>query len=293
MFKEKKTTTENMTFIAIMSAIVVVISLITSFIPMAGAVLGLIIPIIGTLVAIFAKPRFHFIFIVVTIILSFVASLYAIQNVLFFILPPVITGLMFGICLRNRVGPSVAILVSAITQAILNVGIYYLIDVLYETNIITMILELLKLQSRDNITIILGLGILVFALIQFVLSYFIIYPSIERFMTNPISKSVTHLIHVCVAGTAPLAMIGSVFVVPSLSYVFLGISIYSACFLIYDVVCSQKAWKIIYIVLVTIVGFIVFIILSSITEIYPFTLLSFGIVPFLLFFVCIKKKQSE
>ena len=282
MFKEKKTTVENMTYVAIMSAIVVVISLLTSFIPMAGAVFGLVVPIIGTLVALFAKPRFSIVFIVVTVLLSVVASLYAIQNTMFFIIPPVITGLIFGLLLRKGIGPSVSLIACAITQAIINVGVYFAIDILYELNVIQMLLDLLNLATHRYIDTIIGLGVLMFALIQFILSYILVYPYAERFTNNKTNNKKELLVHLLICSLSPILMVISVYFAPFLSYVFFGVSIYSACFLLYSIITEKKILKIIYVIFLSFGASIAFIATSSIPDMVPYTLLFFGLIPFFL-----------
>ena len=280
MFKEKKTTVENMTFIAIMSAIVVVISIVTSFIPMAGAIFGLIVPVIGTLVALFAKPRFSIVFIVLSVLLALVGSIYAIENALFFIIPPVITGLIFGFSIRKGMGASVAILFSAIVQATLNIGIYYLIEFIYKVNIIQSLLTLTNLVDKPDINLIIGLAVLVFSLIQFVLSYFLIYPFAENFTKRETNRKQTLSVHISISIAAPVLMVVSIFIVQIISYVLLGIAVFSACFLLFDQIISRKFVRVGIVSAVLIMASIAFILMVPEKQLYPFTLLVFAAVPF-------------
>ena len=281
-----------MTFVAIMSAIVVIVSLITSFVPFAGAAFGIVVPAIGTLVALFAKPKFSLVFVALSIMLSCVVSLYAIQNTLFFILPPVLAGLVFGLLLKGKIGSSFAILISALTQAILNICIYYIINLIYEINIIKMLLDLINLSNHEHIEIILGLGILLFSLIHFVLSFLIIFPRIEYFIPPEKSKKRTTFAHLLTCCLSPIWMIVSVFTIPVFSYVFLGISIFSGCFIIYEIALEKKVWKWIYMILIGLITFAFFVAITPHVEWIPYTLLIIAVIPFMLPFTYIDSRTT-
>jgi len=269
-----------MTYIAIMSAIVIVISLVTSFIPLLGAIFSLIVPLIGTLVALYTKPQFGFLFIIVTVGLSLVSSLHAIENTVFFILPAVITGLIFGIIIKKGLDASIGILVSSIVQAIINIGIYYLFFLILKFDIIQLILQIFGLSDQPAIETILGLAILLFAMIQFLLSYLVILPQLSKFSNIKPNIRLTTLVHIWITLASSLLIIPFAFFLQIVSYILFGISIFSGTYLIFRIIRHKKIWHIAYICGLLFVSIIVFIGFVTTIGSEQYGLLFFAMVPF-------------
>ena len=80
ILKRRETLLENMAFMGVISAVIIIVNAFVSlgdmFFPIIGIVLSLILPILVTLVEVSCKDRYYPIFFAVTILLSFIVTLW-------------------------------------------------------------------------------------------------------------------------------------------------------------------------------------------------------------------------
>ena len=85
LFKKRETLVQNITFLAIMAAINIVLLLLTIVLPYLVILLTLILPFVSLLVTILCQKKYYPIYILATIGLSLLVSVDGLTNVIFYI----------------------------------------------------------------------------------------------------------------------------------------------------------------------------------------------------------------
>lgn len=278
MFKKRTTPVQNITFIAIMTGIVSVLSLLTSFVPLAGAIMSLFLPIVGVLVALFCMKRYYPLFIITSIGLVIVTGLYNLSNALIFIIPSLITGLVFGMLMRANTSSFFAILISGIIQALLDVAINYIVVAIYEINIIQQIISVFQLTNHNAVNIIIPVGVLFVSLVQFIISFAIISPQIATFYPEKPKKNQRQLIDTISALSFGIFAFIFIFIHIPTAHILLACAIFMSVTFFYRTIQEKKPLLYVYQVLVIIFSFILFILFNQKIE-NDLSLLLFAIIP--------------
>ena len=185
ILKKRETLLENMTFMAIIAAIMVIINALLAlgdmFFPIIGLVLALTLPILTTLVEVSCKDRYYPIFFSVTILLSLVSTLWNIEATFYYLIPSLITGYIFGLCIKKRFPLVYGIFFASVIQGVLIFALSRLVVLLFNVDSIEVFLNLLQLANSDAARLIVFTTIFAFSLIEISFSTLIISFEIERF----------------------------------------------------------------------------------------------------------------
>lgn len=120
LFKKKDTIAQNIAFMAIMAAINVIFVLLTALLPPLMFLIVFVLPLTSTVVTLFCKKRLFPIYFLVTIGLCLlVTSGIYIFDTFFYVIPSLITGLIFGILVERKIPSIYIILISNIVQFVL------------------------------------------------------------------------------------------------------------------------------------------------------------------------------
>ena len=107
LFSKKETLIQNMTFMGIFSAINVVISLLSTILFAVATpisiLLIIVLPLTSTVVELFCKDKYYPIYLFSTIGLSLVVTMWDMQNTIFYLIPSVFTGYIFGLLTKKRI----------------------------------------------------------------------------------------------------------------------------------------------------------------------------------------------
>lgn len=118
IFSKRETLVQNIAFLAIMAAINVVLLLLATLLPYLLLFLTMILPFVSLLVTFYCKKRYYSMYLLATIGLSFLVSFDAISNILFYILPGILSGFVFGFCLEKEIPSNYSIMYSALVYVI-------------------------------------------------------------------------------------------------------------------------------------------------------------------------------
>ena len=169
---------ENMkalTFSSIMSAISVVFTVVAYLIGDIGLFLILILPLCSSLVSVSVKFKYALIYIVSTLLISLIDF----QLALFIILPCLISGLIFGRLIRVYLQGHFIILINALVLLIMQFASTYLINFIYEIDLVQSISSLLLLKETTFKEAYL-LFLFMISLIQSSLSFMIISSELKK-----------------------------------------------------------------------------------------------------------------
>jgi hypothetical protein len=169
-----KTRTHQLTYIAIMSAVTIVLSILANFFPLSSLLLIIFLPFVAALVAIVCDLKYFPIYLVASVLLSVIVDMPNFLNIIFYLLPSLISGLVIGITYRIKTNGIHILVIVAITNLLCNYLVIPVLDKLYETNFIQYALGFVGLENHTYSTDIFMLFLYTIALIQASITYMIV-----------------------------------------------------------------------------------------------------------------------
>lgn len=181
LFSKKETLVRSMPLMAMMAAINVIFSLFTAFVPFLSVALIIFIPLTSTLVEVYCRDRYFPIYAIATLGLSICVSLSAIDFTLFYLVPSIVTGYIFGLMAKKNFPNLWAILIAAVAQTAISFAFIPLIQLITERNLIDDIRVMLNVGDSVYFNNLLILMFFVVGLIQTVLSFIVVSNELKKF----------------------------------------------------------------------------------------------------------------
>ncbi len=238
MLKKRETLIQNMTYMAIMAAINVVFVLLTTFIPVLMFIIVFILPLTSTIVTLYCKKRYFPIYAFVTIGLCLLVTMSNISDTLFYVIPSIITGFIFGIMVMYKV-PAVWIIFST---SVIQLGVSYamipFIEWLLGINIIDVFATAFGVSNFVYLDYVTPCFIYFIALVQSAFTYLIIRGELPKFKyeTTNVRK---HWYYEYIAELSSfLLILLFAFTYAPLSYLFLMFAIYFMTFIACEAIAS-------------------------------------------------------
>lgn len=176
MNKKRFEGTKALTFSSIMSAISIVLILVSFFSGDVGLFLIFILPLCASLVAVYVDFKYSLIYFIST----FLISCFDLQLALFIVIPSLVSGIIFGKLIKIYLQGYYIIIINTLALLLLQIGATYLIDLIYKINLVDSIGKILKLNEVTfNNAYILFLFLL--SLIEISLNYLIISSELKKF----------------------------------------------------------------------------------------------------------------
>ncbi len=145
--KEKQTLIQNLTFMALMASINTVFCLVALFFPLASLLLTLALPMASVLVVLTCKEKYYPIYAVASLGLCLLVTLNGLETTLFYLIPALISGFVFGFFIKRKLFAGFVVLGVAWVQLGLTYGTILLIRGIFETDMILVFSTLLNLSS--------------------------------------------------------------------------------------------------------------------------------------------------
>ena len=229
-----------MALMGIMAAINIIVAVISAFVPVISLFLVLILPLSSTLVELYCKDRYYPIYAIATIGLSLVATMWNMETTIFYVVPSILTGYIFGLMSKKNVPAIYSILSASIVQAGVTIGFIPLINFLFDVDLVEMFLVFFKADTFQYVNDFVLAFIFTISLIQTALSYAIISNEIKKFGFEEISDEKYRIIYQIGCALFALLEIPFAFFYIPASYLCLMISIYFALFILLDFICDKK-----------------------------------------------------
>ncbi|MCQ2801231.1 MAG: hypothetical protein MJ222_01045 [Bacilli bacterium] len=246
LFSKKETLIRSMPLMAMMAAINVIFSLFTAFVPLLSVILIIFIPLTSTLVEVYCKDRYFPIYAIATLGLSVVVSLSAIDFTLFYLIPSVVTGYVFGLMAKKNFPSLWGILIASILQTGISFAFIPLIQLITEHNLIEDIIKILNVTDKTYFNNLLILMFFVVSLIQTILSFIVVTNELRKFgVKNDNEKDWRLPVSLATILSSGIA-VGLYFVYVPISLLCVGFAWYFAVFsLIFEITRKQKVSTII------------------------------------------------
>lgn len=165
-FKKRETLVQNITYMALMAAINVVFVLLTTFVPFLFFLIVFVLPLTSVIVTLHCQKRYFPIYAVATVGLCMICTIWKIDDTIFYVIPSIISGFVFGIMVEKKI-PSFWIILAT---TVLQIGFTY------------ASIPLIKLMTgRDIIEVFAtAFGIAEFQYLDFVTPCFIFFISLAQ-----------------------------------------------------------------------------------------------------------------
>ena len=144
IFKKRETLIQNISYMALMAAINVVFVLLTTFVPFLFFLIVFVLPLTSTIVMLFCRKRYFLIYAFATLGICLIVTLSNIGDTLFYVLPSIITGGLFGLLIEKNINNNVIIILATIAQSILTYATLPLIELFSGINVINTFVNLFK-----------------------------------------------------------------------------------------------------------------------------------------------------
>ena len=226
MLKKRITPIQNITYIALMSAVNVIFVLLTTLLPVLYVLIIFLLPLTSVIVYLFCKKMYFPIYAVATIGLCLIFNLWRITDTIFYVAPSIITGLIFGICIEKKVPAFFLILISTVVQAGITYATIPLVNLMVDINTIEYFLRLVKLDEFAYKDFLPPVFIFVISSIQMLLTYIVLKEEVIKvgyeINTNDISELVLFIMEIALI----VISIVFAFIYGPLTLLFFGFAVY-------------------------------------------------------------------
>ena len=180
--KKRETPVQNIAYIAIMAAINVVFVLISSALPILFILLVFILPLTSVIVTLYCKKLYVPIYAVTTLALCFgVSAGFSIFDTFIYVLPSLITGILFGLLIEKNV-PSIYMIVgmSVVQYLLTSLTFLFINNVITQVNFFNSIYNMIGLSNFQFKGVLTDIFTYIIAEIQVVLTYIVIKYGLKR-----------------------------------------------------------------------------------------------------------------
>lgn len=225
-FARKETPAQNIAFCALAVAFDAILSLVGALLPLSAVFLMAVAPLIASFVAYFCKKRYHVLYLFSALGISIAVSAWDFQNTLFYLLPCLCSGLVYGYGVRGKAPASLSLFFSSLCQFLFFLLSLYLVKAIYQINMVDVLLSFFhkdRNPSSESAIVLLGLsysfGVSGIAHLVFLL--------VSPKLGIPLFWKVNHpWLYPCFSLGSSLLCFAFLFVYPPLAYFFLGVSLY-------------------------------------------------------------------
>ncbi len=149
VFSRKETPAQNIAFCAIIAAFDGILSLVGALLPMSAFFLMMLAPLLAALVAYFCKKRYYALYLFGALGVSIAVSAWSFENTLFYLLPSLCSGLLYGFLLRRKSNTALMNFLVSIVQYCFFWLSLLLVKAIYEIDMREVIRSLFGLASSD------------------------------------------------------------------------------------------------------------------------------------------------
>ncbi|MBR0301983.1 MAG: hypothetical protein IJQ92_02460 [Bacilli bacterium] len=292
---QRKSAAQIIALMAMMSAINIIVSVIAAFSVIASVLLIIILPLTSTIVVLTCQEKYFPIYALATIGLSVVATIWNLDVTLFYVVPSIVSGFVFGFCIKRSLYFGWSIVISALLQMGISFAIIPLINVLFEIDFIRDLLVIFKIYDAIPGEIFICCSFYVIALIQTFLSYFVVKNEIEKL--KPMKTESSGIKYFSFAGICScIVLIPISFVSIGAAYTLELVGITIAGFTIYEFFKSQSNRRLIISAATLLINIFVVAIFYNMIPAY-YGLLVFALTPLIINLLCfcyfLLKKQHD
>ena len=230
---KQKTLTKTISFMSFFVAINVICSFLTVVFPLLSVILVIFLPLTSAVVEVNCKDRWFPIYAFATIGLSIVVSLSSIDFTIFYIVPSIFTGYIFGLFTKKNLPKMFSLFIATIIQTFISFAFIPLLKAISGFDTFDFLAKILGISDVFWLQSIIFVAFFLIALIQMVLSFIVVDNELRKFGTQEVCKYNQELIASISSLLCATLSVVFAFVYLPLMYLMIATSFYFIVFVIY------------------------------------------------------------
>ena len=218
LFKKQESIVQNMVYMGLLAAVNVVFVILTYFVPFLLFVLVFVLPLCSVIITYYCKKYYFPIYFVVVVSICLLIDL---PDTIFYVIPSLITGFIFGLFVDKRIQPIFSILLATIVQFGISLAFIPLIKVLTNRDIVYDMATIFHLADYIYLDYVVISFVFFVAFAQIMISYLVMHSELVKFGISFSTDSKNIFILDLMSIGFGLLTILFAFVYPVLSFVFL------------------------------------------------------------------------
>lgn len=245
IFNKRNTLNENIAYMGIMCAINVIFVLMSTLLPILLFLLVFILPLTSAIVTLLCKKKYLPIYFVATITLCMIVTIWNISDTLLYVIPSLISGIIFGIVIEKKVNPIWTIIISTVINFGITFAVIPLINLVLDININETILAVINLNDFTYKSELVISFIFVISLVQQVLSFLVVKEELPKIgITSNYNDSNNIILYVVSLVSFALTLLFS-FIYSPLAFFLFFINVYFVIHILYKLLINKNLFIII------------------------------------------------
>ncbi|MCQ2792179.1 MAG: hypothetical protein MJ208_01500 [Bacilli bacterium] len=270
MLTKKETLLQNMAFMGIIAAINVLLSALGAYFPVAGIFIMILLPFFSAAVAMLCKWKYYPIYAFASIGVALCATLWNTEFTIFYLIPSIITGFLFGMCFTYKLTGTYSLLLTSIAQLGLTYLALPIIKAIYDVDLINVFLTVFKLDNNPHAPLMVPSFIYLLSLVQMLFSYIVLTNEIKKFTNDSENQNGFYL--KIIGLLLAILVIPFAFFALNASYLFMFIALFLTISVFVDIVYTKNRKNIIIYSILLSIGFILIFALFNVIKM-PYALL--------------------
>lgn len=267
LFSYKETLKETIPLMALFVAINLILIAAGTYIPFAGYLFILFLPLVSSLYSIYTDLKYYPIYMLITLSLGLLVSIGDLSYVFSYLIPALIIGIFYKLAVNKKINGILTFFISTIILSLFEFIGFKIFDLLFNTNSFEIIFRAFGVittsstQEEIDIALQLSLGILyIFSSIESLIIYFVTNSNLEKFGYKIEFVKIDIKLNIISIGAILLGTIFSIFKIYIVAYYLLLISFMTYILLSIEIYFNKN--KIMYFVppISFIIGWIIYII---------------------------------
>ena len=179
--KKKETLIQNIAYMGIMAAINVVFVLITVLVPFLFFLIVFVLPLTSAIVTLHCKKRYFPIYAVATIGLCMVCTIWQIGDTIFYVIPSIISGFLFGFMIEKKVPSFWIITITTLVQIGISYATIPLLNLIAGKDVVVAFASVFQLGDFQYLNYVVPCFIFFISLAQQIIAYMVIREELPKF----------------------------------------------------------------------------------------------------------------
>lgn len=264
IINKKEDLKSTIPLMALFVSLNLIITVLSTYIPISGFILTLFLPLISTLFCLNTKKRYFPIYFFISLGLGICVSIKDCTSTLLYLLPSLVQGLFFAIFINLKKDGTLSYFISILILFLTKISIIPLIDFIYGINTIDSILALLGLIKIKNIDLFVNLGMLTICTFEMFIVFIITKNELKKlgYQIDLFTKISPFFILFCTVSSC-ISFATQFLFYFKISYTFLGLSLISAIIIAGQLIKKEKLIFLIVILVYLIIIWVEFVILLN------------------------------
>ncbi|MCQ2815179.1 MAG: hypothetical protein MJ227_02675 [Bacilli bacterium] len=240
LFKKREGITQNLAYMGIMAAINVLFVLLTTLVPYLLFLIVFVLPLTNCIVTLFCQKKYFPIYAIATISLCMVVTVWNISDTLFYVIPSIIVGFIFGILIEKNIPPIIIIFVTSLLNVALSYAFLPLTKLIAGVDLINVFASAFKVIDHPYLSYIAPMFIGFIAVTQSAFSYLVIAEELPKLgiKVNDGYK-MFYLVPIGIASCLTLSLIFG-FAYGPMSYFFMSFAMYFSIYQIIKIIIDKN-----------------------------------------------------